>query len=558
MAEGSGLRIVVLTRRGRCASARAAVDSLAAAGLPVAAVVAEPWLNLVFSKGILHGLRTQFLRHGWSTLRNKLGEQFSRGSGQEPLSAFCEARGIAYVEVADHNAPACAAILGSLQPDLIITANTRIILPRILRIPKKGGLNIHKSLLPRYAGLESIFWALYQGEKEVGVTIHCLAQGLDTGAIMAQTPLPVGPGDDLESLDRKADAEAARLLAQVITAIRDNKAAPLPQDESQRTYFSWPTPAQRRELAERLASRRASQRLVIINADDFGLTRSVNQAVVACHEKGVVTSATLMANAPAFDEAVALAKAHPSLGVGLHFNLTLGTPLCPPDRIPSLVDASGAFFPRRGLELKALLGRVESSHVALELEAQYHRLAHAGLKPTHIDGHQHCHVLPGVLGPVADFCRAHGLGIRCPRPAPLIRRSSQGSPAKTPRSLRSLLLKALLSWQWPRHARGLAGNDSFTSVFDIVPLPSRLAPSDYAELLAPSRVQGAAELMVHPSSDAGQLKGLTRIGDVSEAEYAALLAADVGALAAAAGGRLGHYGDLRPVPSSTPMTGRSA
>ncbi|MBI4677458.1 MAG: ChbG/HpnK family deacetylase [Elusimicrobia bacterium] len=544
----SRLRIVVLTRRGRCVSARAAIDALLEAGHPVEAVVAEPWLNLVFSRGVARGLLTQFRRHGWKALWRKVREQFGRGSAQEPLAAFCRTRGIVYHEVEDHNSEGCGRLLRNLRPDLLITANTRIISAGILRIPAEGGLNIHKSLLPRYAGLESIFWTLYRGEKEVGVTIHRLAEGLDTGDIMGQTPIPVDPGDDLESLDRKADLEAAKLLAKVVTSIRDGNPAPRPQDLSHRTYFSWPTPSRRAELEDRLRARQAppsSRGLIIVNADDFGLTPSVNQAVIECCEKGVVTSATLLANGPAFDEAAALAKTHPELGVGLHFNLTLGRPLCPPSQVPSLVDSQGSFLPRRRLEFKALCGRIDSRHVAIELEAQYRKLTQAGLKPTHLDGHQHAHVLPGVFRPVAEFCRKEGIAVRRPSPAPLINRpGSPGRRPKTLRTLRGLLLRLLLAWQWPRHGRGLASNDFFTSIFDILPLPQKIAPSDYAELLSPGRIHGVGEIMVHPARNAQELNGLTRIGDVSEGEYQALLATDLRRIAELAGCGLGHYGSL--------------
>ncbi|MFA6319127.1 MAG: formyltransferase family protein, partial [Elusimicrobiota bacterium] len=249
------IRVVVLTRKGRCASARIAIDSLLKARLPVLAVVGEPWQNLVFAKGPVQGLLNQASRHGWAAILKRAWAQVLGGASSESLSSFCSSRGIAYHQVADHNSPECARILGGLRPDILLAANTRILKPDILTIPRVTGLNIHKSLLPRYAGLESIFWALYHGEKEVGVTIHRLDPELDTGDILGQTPIAVGPDDDPESLDGKADAEAGRLLAKIVAGLQAGAIVGTPQDRSQRTCFSWPTAAQRLELKERLSRR---------------------------------------------------------------------------------------------------------------------------------------------------------------------------------------------------------------------------------------------------------------------------------------------------------------
>ena len=79
---------------------------------------------------------------------------------------------------------------------------------------------------------------------------------------------------------------------------------------------------------------------LIINADDFGLTPGINRAIIELHRAGVLTSATLMATGPAFDDAAALARSNPSLGVGCHIVLTDGSPASPPETIPSLLGLS--------------------------------------------------------------------------------------------------------------------------------------------------------------------------------------------------------------------------
>src|SRR4051794_9797223 len=85
------------------------------------------------------------------------------------------------------------------------------------------------------------------------------------------------------------------------------------------------------------------KRRLIINADDFGRSHSINEAVVRAHREGVLTSASLMMNEVACDEAVALARENPKLGVGLHLTLLCGHSALSPAEIPGLVNARGEF-----------------------------------------------------------------------------------------------------------------------------------------------------------------------------------------------------------------------
>ena len=84
-------------------------------------------------------------------------------------------------------------------------------------------------------------------------------------------------------------------------------------------------------------------RRLIVNADDFGRSASINQAVIRAHREGILTTASLMVNEPAVEEAVALARENPELGVGLHLTLLCGHSALPPEQIPGLVDAKGEF-----------------------------------------------------------------------------------------------------------------------------------------------------------------------------------------------------------------------
>ncbi|WP_158301621.1 carbohydrate deacetylase [Paenibacillus mesophilus] len=123
---------------------------------------------------------------------------------------------------------------------------------------------------------------------------------------------------------------------------------------------------------------------VIVNADDFGLSKHINEAILEAHRNGIVTSTTLMANMPGFNHAVLSAKRNRSLGVGLHANLSYGKPLSPAASVPSLVGADGFFSDKRDG------WRVQD--IERELYRQFDMLVSAGLQPTHLDSHHHIHL----------------------------------------------------------------------------------------------------------------------------------------------------------------------
>jgi predicted glycoside hydrolase/deacetylase ChbG (UPF0249 family) len=87
-----------------------------------------------------------------------------------------------------------------------------------------------------------------------------------------------------------------------------------------------------------------ARRRLIVNADDFGASTAVNQAVIRAHREGILTTASLMVNEPGFAEAVSLARENPRLGVGLHLTLLQGHAALPPEKIPGLVNACGEFL----------------------------------------------------------------------------------------------------------------------------------------------------------------------------------------------------------------------
>ena len=138
-------------------------------------------------------------------------------------------------------------------------------------------------------------------------------------------------------------------------------------------------------------------RRLIVNADDFGASSSINRAVIQAHREGILTSASLMVNGAAFEEAVEFAKAHRKLGVGLHLVLCRGRSTLPFERIPSLVERTGEFAHRpvwAGFKYYFLPVRQQLRE---EITAQFEKFAQTGLELDHVNGHLHFHLHPMIL-----------------------------------------------------------------------------------------------------------------------------------------------------------------
>jgi hopanoid biosynthesis associated protein HpnK len=150
---------------------------------------------------------------------------------------------------------------------------------------------------------------------------------------------------------------------------------------------------------------------LIVNADDFGLTAGVNRSVAELHAAGVLTSSTLMAREGATEEAIALARATPCLGVGCHVVLVDGTPVLPEKDVPTLIDGrTGRFFNSLPVFLARLYtGRTRASEIEAEAAAQIASLKNRGLRLTHVDTHKHTHMFPAVLKPVLRAAGAAGI-----------------------------------------------------------------------------------------------------------------------------------------------------
>ncbi|NJK41182.1 MAG: hopanoid biosynthesis-associated protein HpnK [Acaryochloridaceae cyanobacterium SU_2_1] len=151
---------------------------------------------------------------------------------------------------------------------------------------------------------------------------------------------------------------------------------------------------------------------LIINGDDFGFSHGVNQAIIQAHTQGILTSTSLMVTGDAVEEAVALAKQHPNLGVGLHLVLGCGKSVLPPSQIPHLVNDQGEFLDNPAhAGWRYYFNAAARQELPLEIRAQLQKFQQTGLELSHLDGHLHHHVNPAVLKILMDLAPEYNIPV---------------------------------------------------------------------------------------------------------------------------------------------------
>lgn len=248
-------------------------------------------------------------------------------------------------------------------------------------------------------------------------------------------------------------------------------------------------------------------RRLIVNGDDLGRTSGINDGIFAAHERGIVTSATLMVGFPAAVEAAAALPRYPELGVGLHVTLTGATSLLSPPEIPSLVDEAGRFA-----RDPAKLGALAPDEVLAEARAQLERFRTlTGRLPTHLDSHHHSHRHPTICAALIELAREHGLPVRASSPE----------------------VKARLA------AAGVAGTDTFIERF----FGEEATLEVLLEILA-TLPAGTSELMCHPAYVDTELSAGSTYTAPRERELALLTDPRVCEAVADLGIELLHFGAL--------------
>ena len=288
-------------------------------------------------------------------------------------------------------------------------------------------------------------------------------------------------------------------------------------------------------------------RNLIVNADDLGWTAGVNRGIAEAHRNGIVTSASLLANGEAFTEAVALARDTSGLGVGVHLNLNTGPPVAPRASVPSLLNDAGEFEGGPdGLLLKIATRGLSMREVELEWSAQISKVRDAGIEPTHLDGHKHVHMLPGLFEIALRLAKRHGIGA--------IRVSHEASSLRAALSVGELHPVVVLKQGVQARGLKLLARDARKQVeragistadhFCGIAQTGELTREGVARMLR-SLPEGTTELMCHPGyADEALRKTATRLQASRQKEVEILTDTEIRNLVASQGIRLIDYAFL--------------
>ena len=285
---------------------------------------------------------------------------------------------------------------------------------------------------------------------------------------------------------------------------------------------------------------------LIVNADDLGWTDGVNRGIVEAFQHGIVTSTSLLANGAAFAGGVEAARSAPGLGVGVHLNLSDGPPVADRETVTSLLNNDGEFVggPESLLLRRARRG-LSLAEVENEWDAQIQKVRDAGISPTHLDGHKHVHMLPGLFEIALKLAKRHDIGaIRVSLEASSLRvalssGSKQNAGVVMKQGVQARGLKLLA-----RDAREQAGRAGISTAdyFCGIAQTGELT-REGMEQFVKSLPEGTTELMCHPGyADAALQKTPTRLQDSRQTELQILTDTGIRNLVASMGIRLIDYG----------------
>jgi hopanoid biosynthesis associated protein HpnK len=239
-------------------------------------------------------------------------------------------------------------------------------------------------------------------------------------------------------------------------------------------------------------------RRLIVNADDFGRSSAINEAVLRAHREGILTTASLMVNEPACAEAVALAHEHPRLGIGLHLTFLCGRSALPQARIPGLVNEAQEFGNNPAAAgVRYFFVRQLREQLRAEIHAQFEKFRATGLPLDHVNGHLHLHLHPTILRLLAEDQAQ--LGLRHVRLTidPFWLNLRLASGCFWYRLIHAVLFRGLSARARPVFARH--GFRHTQLVFGL--LQNARVDELYVSRLLPQLPAGDSELYSHPSLD---------------------------------------------------------
>jgi chitin disaccharide deacetylase len=281
-----------------------------------------------------------------------------------------------------------------------------------------------------------------------------------------------------------------------------------------------------------------TKRWLIVHADDLGISESVNSAIALAHEHGILTSASIMAVGEAFEDALRIYRSLPSLDIGVHLTLVEERPLSPTGTVASLAESSGRFLPTAmAFTQRYLSRRINMEEIYRELKAQVRRVLDAGIAVTHLDSHQHLHMLPGVFEITVRLAREYGIhAVRVPR-EPLSFQMARRSPSLG-RVTQQLILNGFCLWS-SRQIGNLHRPDHFAGFL----FGGRMDISNLRTTLRNLPNFGSVEIMCHPNMDTPENR-YAHWGYRGKNELEALVDPGLPALLKELGLSLGSYRDI--------------
>ena len=284
---------------------------------------------------------------------------------------------------------------------------------------------------------------------------------------------------------------------------------------------------------------------LIVNADDLGWTAGVNRGIAEAHRKGLVTSTSLLANGQAFASALEVARKNPALSVGVHLNLSDGPPTAPAEQVRGLLNGKGSLEGGpENLLLRIATRSLAVEEVEREWDAQIRKVRDAGIEPTHLDGHKHVQMLPGLFEMAVRLAKKHGIrAIRVSHEASKLR-AVMGSGGEQKSSVvlkqgvqaRGLKLLAPDARDMVERA-GLVTADYFCGIAQ-----TGVLTREGVERLLESLPEGTTELMCHPGYADEELRATaTRLQQSRQTELEILTDAGIRKLVATRGIRLLSY-----------------